>query len=80
MTHVTSFRIDDKLRDKLETVAQLLDRPQGWVISEALAPYLDDQLRLMAEAKEAVEAADADPTRISHEDIVREFMAKIRSK
>lgn len=79
MTHDTSIHLPIALHHKLLLVSQSLDRPPNTVAKEALHHYLDDQLRLITEAEEAVSAADKDPTRTPHREVARKFIAKMKS-
>ena len=41
MSKTTSFRIDDDLDQKVNALANTLDRPKGWVIEQALRRYVE---------------------------------------
>ena len=75
MPIVTSVRIEDDLKERLETLSVTLKRPKGWVINEALRQYLDrEQLKRQRwrETEEALEAIETDD--VYDADEVHEWM------
>lgn len=43
MSRVTSIRLSDDLIERLDKLAESLDRPRAWLIEQALSRYLDEQ-------------------------------------
>jgi predicted transcriptional regulator len=74
MTRVTSVHLDDKLSEKLDLLATLMDRPKAWLIQQAIKSYLDEQacqLEAITEALEDYRSCKA--VLVSHEDIMQEI-------
>jgi predicted transcriptional regulator len=57
-TQQFNIRLPAELKERLETYAQLVGRPQASVASEALADYLDWRIPQIQALKKAVAAAD----------------------
>ena len=58
-TRVVTAHLPTDLADKLDGLAQRLDRPKGWIVKEAIASYLaleEKRHRLTLEALADVEA------------------------
>jgi predicted transcriptional regulator len=58
-THVVTAHLPTELADKLDGLAQRLDRPKGWIVNEAIASYValeEKRHRLAQEALGDVEA------------------------
>jgi predicted transcriptional regulator len=53
-----NVRLPTELKTRLENYAQLVDRPQASVASEALADYLDWRVPQIEALKQTVAAAD----------------------
>lgn len=53
-----NIRLPAELKERLETYAQLVGRPQASVASEALADYLDWRIPQIEALKKAVSSAD----------------------
>lgn len=54
---MTSVRMPDQLMDKLETIAEKLDRSKGWVIKDAVNQYIeriDRKEKMLAETRQAL--------------------------
>ncbi len=54
---MTSVRMPEHLMDKLEAVAEKLDRSKGWIIKEALSQYvahLDREEQRLLDTRQAV--------------------------
>lgn len=58
-TRVVTSHLPADLAEKLDGLAERLDRPKGWVVKEAIASYvaLEEERRRMTE--EALEDVDA---------------------
>ena len=55
---VTSVRLTDELHARLEETAERLRRSKGWVISEALADFMEKEERAIARLERTREALD----------------------
>ena len=54
---MTSVRMPDQLMDKLETIAEKLDRSKGWIIKDAVNQYIeriDRKEKMLVETKQAL--------------------------
>jgi predicted transcriptional regulator len=64
-----SIHLDPELGDKLSTVAGRLDRPESWVVEQALKEFIEIQLWQFAAIEEGLRDADAGRV-VPHEDVV----------
>ena len=55
---VTSVRLTDELHARLEETAERLRRSKGWVISEALADFMEKEERAIARLERTRKALD----------------------
>ncbi len=54
---MTSVRMPDQLMDKLETIAEKLDRSKGWIIKDAVSQYverIDRKEKMLTETRQAL--------------------------
>ncbi len=54
---MTSVRMPDQLMDKLEAIAEKLDRSKGWIIKDAVNQYLeriDRKEKMLIETRQAL--------------------------
>ena len=54
---MTSVRMPDQLMDKLEALAEKLERSKGWIIKDAVNQYverIDRQEKLLIETRQAL--------------------------
>lgn len=54
---MTSVRMPDQLMDKLETIAEKLDRTKGWIIKDAVNQYIeriDRKEKMLTETRQAL--------------------------
>ena len=61
----TSFRLDEDLQDKLDSVVSQFRRSKGWIINDALILYIEREQRrerILEETEEAI--ADLEAGRI----------------
>ena len=54
-----SVRVKPELRDKIDLVADHLDRSRSWIVSKAIEEYVKSQLWQMREIEFAMKEADA---------------------
>jgi predicted transcriptional regulator len=81
MTKVTSVRLEDELADKLDRLADSMDRPKAWLIEQAIKSYVDEQswqVRAIREAMEEYRTGKAES--VPHEQVMERLEAKIRAK
>jgi predicted transcriptional regulator len=60
-TRVVTAHLPDELAEKLDALAERLDRPRGWVVKEALATYIavdEERHQQTLEALREVEAGE----------------------
>ncbi|MGF1480286.1 MAG: CopG family ribbon-helix-helix protein [Cyanophyceae cyanobacterium] len=58
----TSFRLDDDLESKLDTIAQELRRSKSWIINDALRLYIareEKKQQMLRETEEALADLEA---------------------
>lgn len=58
-TRVVTSHLPADLADKLDGLAEHLDRPKGWIVKEAIASYValeEERYRMTLEALEDVDA------------------------
>lgn len=80
MSKLTSVRLDDETADKLDRLADALDRPKAWLIEQAIAPYLQEQSWQVQAIEEALaEYRSGKAPLIPHEQVVALMEAKLRS-
>lgn len=80
MSKVTSVRLDDGLCARLERLATLMDRPRTWVIAQAIARYVEDELpevEAITEAGEEYHSGRAEL--VPHEEVMRKLDERLRS-
>lgn len=75
MQAVTTVRFDPEIRERLDTMAEQIDRPRAWIIKEAVAPYLEREAWCRAEVQKGIDAAEAGRV-ISHEEMGRRLKAR----
>lgn len=56
---VFSIRVAPALRQKLDRVAAVLDRPRSWVVARALETYVEQQAWQIAETRRGLAEAAA---------------------
>lgn len=71
MTTVTSIRLPDDLVDRLDRIAESLDRSRGWVIRQALARYVQEQETPVSAVKSAIDELEAStPLSSAHQKVI----------
>lgn len=82
MAKVTSVRLEDELSQRVEALAESLDRSKSWIIEQAIRSYLDEQLWQVAAIKEALEDyRSGNAILVPHDEVVaeiEELQAEIR--
>ena len=66
---VFSVRVPKELKDRLESLADAMDRDRSWLVRDALERYVADQAWQVEAIREGVAAADRGDL-IDHQEIV----------
>lgn len=75
MQPVTTVRFDPDIRERLDMMAEQMDRPRAWIIKEAVAQYLEREAWYLAEVQKGIDDAEAGRV-ISHEEMAARLKAK----
>lgn len=76
-----SIRVDEQVLERLDRLAQSMDRSRSWVIAQAIEQYLDHEEWFVHSVEAGIEAADRGDL-IPHDQVtqnVRERLKKARS-
>jgi predicted transcriptional regulator len=68
-TRVVTAHIPIELADKVDALAEKLERPRGWIMKKALAAWIDEQELRDRLTREALDEARRG-VGIAHEDVV----------
>lgn len=83
MAKVTTVRLDDELSERVDALADAMDRPKSWVIEQAISSYVTEQSWQVQQIKEALADYETGHANlVSHEDVVadlKELEAEINS-
>jgi predicted transcriptional regulator len=71
----TSVRLDDETLERLGHIAEAMDRPRAWLMSEAIKQYVAREEWAIYEIEKAVEAADQGQLQ-KHSDVKAKWEAK----
>lgn len=69
-TRVVTAHLPSELAEKLDRLAERLDRPKGWIVKEAIASYLALEEKRHRLTLEALADVDAGRT-LDHADVER---------
>ncbi len=75
MQAATTVRFDPEIRDQLDKMAELIDRPRAWIIKEAVAQYLERETWYLAEVQKGLDDAEAG-REITHEEMGAQLRAR----
>ncbi len=78
-TTVFSVRVPLALKEKLESIAEAMDRPRSWVVNDALEQYIAEQAWQIEAIKEGSAAADRGEV-VPHEDVVAKWERKLADR
>jgi predicted transcriptional regulator len=79
MSKTTSFRMDDDLGDRLDALAQTLDRPKGWVIEQAIRRYVETEGWQVEAIQEALDDLNSGRAELhSHDEVMAGIAAKLK--
>jgi predicted transcriptional regulator len=71
-TRVVTAHIPDELAEKVDRWAELLERPRGWIVKQALADWIFNEEEKDRLTVEAIQDAEINGT-IPHEEVVAYF-------
>jgi predicted transcriptional regulator len=69
-TRVVTAHVPSELAEKLDGLAERLDRPRGWIVKEAIASYIALEEKRHRLTLEAMADVDAGRT-LDHEEVER---------
>ena len=75
MQVMTTVRFDPEIRERLDKMAEQLDRPRAWIIKEAVARYLEQETWYQAQVQKGIDDMEAGRV-ISHEEVAARLKAK----
>ena len=78
-TTVFSVRVPLAIKEKLESIAEAMDRPRSWVVNDALEQYIVEQAWQIEAIKEGIVAADRGEV-VPHEDVVAKWERKLADR
>ncbi len=78
-TTVFSVRVPLAIKEKLESIAEAMDRPRSWVVNDALEQYIAEQAWQIEAIKEGIAAADRGEV-VPHEDVVAKWERKLADR
>ena len=78
-TTVFSVRVSAALKEKLDALADAMDRPRAWIVNDALEQYVADQAWQIKAIKEGIAAAERGET-VPHEDVVAKWEQKLADR
>jgi len=80
MPKLTSVRLSDELAARLARLAELEDRSKSWIIEQAVARYVDEELPEVVAVAEALEEYRKGGERLkSHEEVMSGLDSRIRA-
>jgi len=56
---VFTIRVSSELQDRLDAIADAIDRPRSWVVNRALEVFVESEARQIEEIKRGLAEADA---------------------
>jgi predicted transcriptional regulator len=56
---VFTIRVSSELQDRLDAIADAIDRPRSWVVNRALEAFVECEARQIEEIKRGLAEADA---------------------
>lgn len=73
-----NLRIEPALRERLDRLSEVLNRPRSFIVEAALSAYLDNNEWQVSAIKEAVTEADSkDAVWTDHADVEAKWRAKL---
>jgi predicted transcriptional regulator len=56
---VFTIRVSSELQDRLDAIAEAIDRPRSWVVNRALEAFVESEAQQIEEIKRGLAEADA---------------------
>jgi len=56
---VFTIRVSAELQDRLDAIAEAIDRPRSWVVNRALAAFVESETWQIEEIRRGLKEADA---------------------
>jgi predicted transcriptional regulator len=78
-TQNVTVRMPSEVTEKLERIAERLDRSRNWVINEAIERYLDVYDWQMARIAERLDQAEHGGTFAPHDQVMARLEAKVKT-
>ena len=78
-TTVFSVRVPLAIKEKLESIAEAMDRPRSWVVNDALEQYIAEQAWQIEAIEEGIVAADRGEV-VPHDDVVAKWERKLADR
>jgi predicted transcriptional regulator len=73
-----TVRLDEETLRQIDDLANAMDRPSSWVVTDALARYLEEERLWLEQIREGIAQLDRGEG-ISHERVMDEMRRKIAS-
>ena len=78
---VTSVRLSDELMTQLDRLAELEERPRSWLIEQAIARFVYEELWHVESEKEAYDESIRDPEGgTPHDEVMKELDEMIQAR
>ncbi len=75
MQSVTTVRFEPEIRERLDKMAERMDRPRAWLIKEAVAQYLERESWYLSEVQKGMDDVEAGRV-ICHEEVAARLKAR----
>ena len=72
-----SIRVDEQVLDRLDRLAQTMDRSRSWVIAQAIEQYLDHEEWFVRAVEAGIEAADRGDL-IPHDQVIQNVRERLK--
>ncbi len=73
-----SIRVDEQVLDRLDRLAQTMDRSRSWVIAQAIEQYLDHEEWFVQAVEAGIEAADRGDL-IPHDQVIQNVRERLKN-
>jgi len=78
LKNVMTIRIEPEISQRLDRLAQAMDRTKSYLVSDAIKEYLDLNEWQVEAIKEGIESADRGEL-TPHEDVLSEWQSRVAS-
>lgn len=72
-----SIRVDEQVLERLDRLAQTMDRSRSWVIAQAIEQYLDHEEWFVQAVEAGIEAADRGDL-IPHDQVMHNVRGRLK--